>query len=40
MGASELHADAGAAESLDRLAVKALGGIAVVQQRSRARIDP
>jgi hypothetical protein len=40
MGASELDAHMGAAESLDRLEIEALGGIALVQQRSRARLDP
>src|SRR4051794_21748955 len=39
MRASEFDAHMGAAESLDGLAVKALGGIALAEQRSRARFD-
>jgi hypothetical protein len=34
VGAGECNADAGAAEPVDRLAVEALGGLAVAQQRS------
>ena len=40
VGARELGADARAAEPLDRLAVEALGVVAVAQQRARARLDP
>ena len=38
--AGELHADAGAAEPVDRLAVEALGGLALAEQRPRAGLDP
>jgi hypothetical protein len=34
------RADASAAEPGDRFAVKSLGGLALAQQRSRARLDP
>ncbi len=40
MGASELGADPRAGEPLDRLAVEALGGLAVAEQRPRAGLDP
>src|SRR6266576_7259785 len=39
MGAGELDPDAGSAESVDRLAVEGLGGLAVAEQRSRAGLD-
>ena len=39
VGASELEADAGAAKPLDRLTVEVLGGLAVAEQRSGARLD-
>ena len=39
MGASELNADARAAQSVDRLAVKALGGLVAAEQRPRAGLD-
>ena len=38
--AGELGTQPGPAEPLDRLAVQALGGLAVAQQRPRARLDP
>jgi hypothetical protein len=40
MGAAELGADASAAEPGDRFAVKSLGGLALAQQRSPARLGP
>ena len=40
VGAGELSAYAGALEPLDRLTVERLGGLAVGQQCSRARLDP
>ena len=39
VGAGELEAHAGAAKPLDRLAVEALGGLAVAEQRARAGLD-
>ena len=40
MGSGELHADAGPPQPLDRFAIKGLGGLAVANQRSRARLIP
>jgi hypothetical protein len=39
VGAAERPADAGAAKPVDRLAIEALGCIAVAQHRARARLD-
>ena len=38
--AAERHADAGAAEPFDRLAVEPLGGVPVTEHRSRAGVEP
>src|SRR6266568_8041533 len=40
VGAGERHPDAGAGEAVDPLAVLALGGLALAEQRPRARLDP
>ena len=40
VAAGELHAHAGAAETLDRLAVAAVGGIALAEQGADAGFDP
>src|SRR5439155_2130092 len=40
MGARELHAHAGPAEVRDRLAVEALGDLALAHKRMRTRFDP
>ena len=39
VGPRELHAHAGAAQPLDRFVVEAIGGVAVAEQRARARLD-
>src|SRR5437588_2170335 len=40
MGAGELHADARASEPLNRLAIQAVGLVAVGEQRAAAGLDP
>ena len=40
VGARQRQAQARAGESLDRLAVQALGGLALVQERAAAGLDP
>jgi hypothetical protein len=39
VGAGELHAEARAAEPLDRFAIESVGGLAVAEQRAAARLD-